>query len=150
MYSGRSDWSRIAATIGATAAAGLDPTLGRREVEALDRRAHRELEHRDGVLDERLHGRVALAWRSSHGSMPVGSTATKDCDDHFWSSANARIAAFCPAASPSKVKMTSAGARSASSRMMRRSILMWSAPKAVPHVATAVSTPARWQAMTSV
>ncbi len=60
------------------------------------------------------------------------------------------MAAFCPAASPSKVKITRAGARSASSRMIRRSTLMWSAPKAVPHVATAVSTPARWQAMTSV
>ena len=27
---------------------------------------------------------------------------------------------------------------------------MWSAPNAVPQVATAVGTPARWQAMTSV
>ena len=50
---------------------------------------------------------VALAWRSSHGSMPVVSTATKDWEAHFWSSAKARIAAFWPAASPSKVKITS-------------------------------------------
>ncbi len=90
------------------------------------------------------------AWRSSHGSLPDFSTATNDCEVHFSSSAKARIAAFCPAASPSKVKITLAGARPASSRMSRRSVLMWSAPKAVPHVATAVSTPARWQAMTSV
>ena len=34
------------------------------------------------------------ACRSSHGSLPVGSTATKDCETHFWSSAKARMAAF--------------------------------------------------------
>ena len=60
------------------------------------------------------------------------------------------MAAFCPAASPSKVKITFEGARSASSRMIRRSTLMWSRPNAVPQVAMAVSTPERWQAMTSV
>ena len=39
----------------------LDPSLGRVQVEAPDRRAHRELEHRHGVLDERPHRRVAAA-----------------------------------------------------------------------------------------
>ena len=34
--------------------------------------------------------------------------------------------------------------------MTRRSTVMWSVPKAVPQVAIAVVTPARWQAMTSV
>ena len=89
-------------------------------------------------------------WRSSHGSLPPGATATNDCDIQRWSSLNAFIAAACPAWSPSKVKITRAGSRSASSRMIRRSTLMWSIPKAVPHDAPAVSTPARWQAMTSV
>jgi hypothetical protein len=32
----------------------------------------------------------------------------------------------------------------------RRIILMWSTPKDVPQVATAVVTPERWQAITSV
>ena len=32
----------------------------------------------------------------------------------------------------------------------RRSTAMWSPPNAVPQVATAVGTPARWQAITSV
>ena len=82
--------------------------------------------------------------------MPDRATATKDCDAQRWSSPNARMAAFCPASSPSKVKITLDGARSASSRMIRRSSLMWSTPKAVPQVAIAVSTPDRWQAMTSV
>lgn len=66
---------------------------------------------------------------------------------NFWSSSKARRAAFWPAASPSKVKMTRALPLSISSR---RRILMWSPPKAVPQVAMAVVTPARWQAMTSV
>ena len=42
-----------------------------------------------------------------------------------WSSANALSAAFCPAASPSKVKMTSPR-NSSSSISSRRRILMWS------------------------
>ena len=37
-----------------------------------------------------------------------------------------------------------------SSAMRRRTILACSAPNAVPQVAMAVSTPARWQAITSV
>ena len=82
--------------------------------------------------------------------MPPSATATNDCDAQRWSSPNARIAAFCPAASPSKVNTTRAGARSASSRMIRRSSLMWSTPNDVPQVATAPSMPARWQAITSV
>ena len=36
------------------------------------------------------------------------------------------------------------------SPITRRTILMWSTPNEVPQVATAVVTPARWQAMTSV
>ena len=91
------------------------------------------------------------AWRSSHGSMPSAARPRRrTAAAQRWSSPNALIAAFCPAASPSKVKMTLAGAASASSRMIRRSILMCSMPKAVPQVATAASTPDRWAAMTSV
>ena len=53
------------------------------------------------------------------------------------------------AASPSKVKITSP--RNASSSISRRRIIrMCSAPKAVPHVATAVVIPAKCAAMTSV
>ena len=81
--------------------------------------------------------------------MPFGSTATKVWVTNFWSSWKARSAAFWPAASPSKVKITSPR-NSSWSISSRRSTLMWSSPKAVPQVATAVSTPARWQAITSV
>ena len=54
-----------------------------------------------------------------------------------------------PAASPSKVKITSPRNSSWSCRK-RRSTRAWSSPNAVPQVATAVGTPARWQAITSV
>ncbi len=66
-----------------------------------------------------------------------------------WSSSNARSAAFCPASSPSKAK-TISPANSSESSSSRRSTPMWSGPNAVPQVATAVGTPARWQAITSV
>jgi len=89
------------------------------------------------------------AIRSSHGSMPLGSTATNVWAVNLWSSENARWAAFWPAASPSKVNTTSP-VKTPSSMSRRRSTLMWSAPNDVPHVATAVSTPDRWAAMTSV
>ena len=59
------------------------------------------------------------------------------------------MAAFCPAESPSKVKITSPLVVSWSPRK-RRSTRAWSWPNAVPHEATAVLTPARWQAITSV
>ena len=81
--------------------------------------------------------------------MPLGSTATNVWATNFWSSANARRAAFWPAASPSKVKTTSPR-NSFWSMSSRRRTLMCSSPNAVPQVATAVSTPARWQAITSV
>ncbi len=87
------------------------------------------------------------ARRRSQGSIPPGVIAIEVSAANFWSSSNARSAAFCPAASPSKVKITSAVALSISSR---RRILMCSPPKAVPQVAMAVVTPARWQAITSV
>ena len=77
------------------------------------------------------------ARRRSHGSRPVGSTATNVRATNRWSSVNARSAAFCPAASPSKVKTTSPRMKS-SSMSSRRSTLMCSAPKDVPQVAIAV------------
>ncbi|SII85756.1 Uncharacterised protein [Mycobacteroides abscessus subsp. abscessus] len=85
--------------------------------------------------------------RRSLGSRPEGSTATKVCAVNSDSNSKALSAAFCPASSPSKVKTTCA---LGSSPMRRRTILTCSAPKAVPHVATAWVTPARWAAMTSV
>ena len=150
VYSGRIELSRIVATIGA--AARMPCT----RPSAVDRSKRlivvRTANSNIGTASS-MRWRTAsspLASRRSQGSMPCSATATKDCDAQRWSSPKARMAAFCPAASPSKVKMTRAGARSASSRMIRRSTLMWSMPKAVPHVATAPSMPARWQAMTSV
>ena len=68
---------------------------------------------------------------------------------NFSSMPNARCAARWPAASPSKVKITSPMNES-ESMIRRRSTLMWSSPNEVPQVATAVGTPARWQAITSV
>ena len=81
-------------------------------------------------------------WRSSHGSIPFASIATKVCAMNFWSSANARSAAFIPAASPSKVKITSP-VNVSESISNRRTTPTCSAPNAVPQVATAVVTPAR-------
>ena len=66
-----------------------------------------------------------------------------------WSSVKARSAARWPASSPSKTK-TISPANSSESSSSRRSTPMCSAPNAVPQVATAVGTPARWQAITSV
>ena len=86
--------------------------------------------------------------RRSHGSRPSGPVATYVCALKRFASAKARSAAFWPAASGSNVKTTSPAVES--SPMTRRSTVMWSEPKAVPHVAIAVVMPARWQAMTSV
>ena len=81
--------------------------------------------------------------------MSSGEIAMNVWATNRWSPSNARSAAFCPAASPSKVKMTSPPNASSSIRY-RRSMLAWSAPNAVPQVATAVVTPAKCAAMTSV
>ena len=81
--------------------------------------------------------------------MLSGLTAMNVWATNRWSSSNARSAAFCPAASPSNVKMISPVVASVSSSS-RRSTPMWSPPNEVPQVATAVGTPARWQAITSV
>ena len=56
------------------------------------------------------------ARRSSHGSMPSGETAMNVCATNRWSPSKARSAAFCPAASPSKVKITSPPKASSSIR----------------------------------
>ena len=150
VYSGRRLVSRIEPMIGATAfiACTRPSAVSRSKRRIVVRTANSNI----GTASSTRARTAAspLAMRSSHGSMPSGATATNDWDAQRWSSPNACIAAFWPAASPSKVKTTRAGARSASSRMIRRRILMCSTPKAVPQVATAPSTPARWAAMTSV
>jgi hypothetical protein len=79
--------------------------------------------------------------------MPSGAMAMYVSAANFWSSSKARRAAFWPAESPSKVKITRAEPLSIRRRLR---ILMWSLPNAVPQVAIAVVMPARWQAMTSV
>jgi hypothetical protein len=89
------------------------------------------------------------ACRSSHGSRPSSSIATKVCTTKRWSNCIAFLAALRPAWSPSNVKTTSPRLSSWSCSS-RRSSFTWSSPNAVPQVATAVSTPARWQAITSV
>ena len=87
--------------------------------------------------------------RRSHGSRPSGCTATNVWVTNRSSIENARSAARCPAASPSKVKMTSPR-NWLSSISSRRRIVMCPSPNDVPLVATAVVMPARWQAITSV
>ena len=79
----------------------------------------------------------------------MGSTVTYVWVANFASIPNARCAARWPAASPSNVKITSPMNES-ESMISRRRTLMWSSPNEVPQVATAVGTPARWQAITSV
>ena len=81
--------------------------------------------------------------------MPPGLTAMKVWVTNSCSLSNALSAAFWPAASPSNRNTTSPRS-SPESMSSRRRTLMWSLPNAVPQVATAVGTPARWQAMTSV
>src|ERR1019366_2742490 len=98
--------------------------------------------------------RSRTAWspcasRTSQGSRPSGCTLTKVWVTNLSSRPNARSAARCPAASPSKVKITSPADPSVS-MISLRSTLMWSSPNEVPQVATAVGTLARWQAITSV
>ena len=87
--------------------------------------------------------------RRSQGSRPSGCTATNVWVTNFSSRLNARSAARWPAASPSKVKITSPSLPLVS-MISRRRTLTWSSPKLVPQVATAVGTPDRWQAITSV
>ena len=140
--------SRISATTGAAArsADNAPSTVFRSNLARVERIANSNNGRR-----ERISSATAASpfcWRMSQGSMPLGSTATKVWALKRWSSSNARSAAFCPAASPSNVKITSPPVPSSESS--RRAILMWSVPKAVPQVATAVVIPARWQAITSV
>ena len=148
-YSGRSERSRIRATTGAAArSAAVRPSAVSRSKRAIVG-ADGELEQRHPAGDQVAHRVVALGLPQLARVHAVGSTATKVWATNFWSSSNALSAAFCPAASPSKVKTTSPR-NSFWSISSRRRILMCSSPNAVPHVATAVSTPARWQAITSV
>ncbi|CNK57730.1 Uncharacterised protein [Mycobacterium tuberculosis] len=81
--------------------------------------------------------------------MPSAATATNDFPATCWSPSNALRAAACPAWSPSKTKISSPRYQ-LSSIINLRSIARWSSPKAVPHEATAVVTPAKCIAITSV
>ena len=115
-----------------------------------ERVADHELEHRH--LRVSTSARTAASprlSRRSQGSRPVG----RDGDDRSArrSAAPRRRRAAPPSGRPHPVEREDdlAGRRE-SSPITRRSTLMWSAPKAVPQVAIAVVTPARWHAMTSV
>ncbi len=152
-YSVVSASSRMPATTGAAAwSAPTRPSAVSRSKAASVRR----------IMNSNIGFRVSTScrtassprWRRrSQGSSPSGATATKVCAAKRCSSTKARLAAVRPAASPSKVKITSpaaASAESPESPITRRMILMWSTPNAVPHVATAVVTPERCAAITSV
>ena len=107
VYSPRSTLSRMEATIGAAARSpAVRPSAVARETPAsTDWMANSKRGRREAT---RLRT-AASPWdmRSSQGSMPSGATATKVCAAKDWSSWKALSAAFCPAASPSKVKTTS-------------------------------------------
>src|SRR6266487_476527 len=81
----------------------------------------------------------------SAGSRPGGMVSTcadSDASGAATSSPIPRSAALEPAVSASKARMTRS--------VKRLRSLKWSARRAVPQVATAWGTPARWQAITSV
>ena len=108
VYSGRRLVSRIEPMIGATAfiACTRPSAVSRSKRRIVVRTANSNI----GTASSTRARTAAspLAMRSSHGSMPSGATATNDCAAQRWSSPKAFIAAFWPAASPSKVKMTRA------------------------------------------
>ncbi len=143
--------SLICATMGAawSSAAERPSAVSRLCCRTIDRMANSKSGERPSIRFRTASSPWAI--RSSHGSVPSGETAIEVRAANFWSSSNARSAAFCPAASPSKVKTTSpALCELELSISSRRRILTCSPPKAVPQVAMAVVTPARWHAMTSV
>ena len=103
MYSGRNAVSRIAPMMGATAfiACTRPSAVSRSKRRTVVRTANSNIGTASSTSDLTASG--PLLWRNSHGSMPSGATATKDWAAQRWSSPKAFIAAFWPAASPSKV-----------------------------------------------
>ena len=85
----------------------VDPALDGLEVVAREPPPDHELEHRLAVVMSLRTASSPRCRRRSHGSRPSGATATKVCAAKRCSSANARLAAFWPASSGSKVKTTS-------------------------------------------
>ena len=122
-YSGRSAWSLIFATSGAVArSAPTRPSaVSRSYRDSTDRSANAISGSRRATRSRTAAS--PLASRSSHGSMLSGPTAMYVCPTKRWSSSKARSAAFCPAASPSKVKMISP-ANASVSMSSRRSTAM--------------------------
>ncbi len=107
VYSGRSAVSRMPPIAGAAArrAATRPSAVPRSNPSSVVR-----MTNSNSGARERTSARTAsgpCAWRRSHGSMPPSATATNVWALNAWSSPKARIAAFCPAESPSNVKITS-------------------------------------------
>ena len=150
VYSGRRLVSRIEPMIGATDFIACDPALGGVEVEAADRGAHGELEHRHGVVDEGAHGGIPLGDAQLAGVHAVGGDGDERLGGPALVLAERLHRGLLAGGVAVEGEDDLACGPSVSSRMMRRRILMCSMPKAVPQVATAPSTPARWAAMTSV
>ena len=148
MYAGRRSRSLMPAIIGAIAriASTRPSRVAKSYLARVESIANSNSGRREAIRERTAAS--PLCRRRSQGSMPFSATATKVCATKRWSSWKAAMAAFWPAASPSKVKMISPP--EPSSVIMRRTILMWPGPNAVPQVATAVVMPARYAAMTSV
>ena len=102
-YSGRFSRSLILATSGAALriASTRPSTVSRSKRDSVCRSAKSTSGSRLAIMSRTA--RSPLASRSSHGSMLSGLTAMNVRPTNRWSSSNARSAAFCPAASPSKV-----------------------------------------------
>ena len=148
-YSGRSDASLVLATAGAAARSAATRPSG--VLRSYSARTLRTTNSESGTraATSAFTASGPRCCHSSHGSRPSGCTATNVCVTKFLSSVKARTAALRPAASPSKVKTTSPRS-SLRSISRRRSTRTWSSPNEVPQVATAVPTPDRWHAITSV
>ena len=125
-----------------------DPALDRREVEAREALVDDELEHRDLRVDERADGAVAALQTQVARVEPV----RRDRD------VGLRGEALLVAEGAQRGLLAGGIRVEGEDDLARRGIVAHHAaqhrdvvePNAVPHVAIAVVTPARWHAMTSV
>ena len=96
-YSSRSATSRIRATIGAASLQGGDPTFGVwRGPRPPAPTGWRTRRAGPGTRRAARTASSPCCWRSSHGSSPVGSTATKVRVTNCWSSVKARYGGLLP------------------------------------------------------
>ena len=121
---------------------GARPTLGRGEVGAREHTVELELRERATRSRPPSRARSGSSRQRSPGSLPGGSAATFTSMSNRCSHWYHFSAAFCPAASASYARTTW--------RVNDFRICTWSSASAVPHVATALGTPASVKPMTSV